>query len=108
MRGIALMILMYGPHTSARNRLLPSRMPTTMPASVPTAKPSSASCTVTQRFSQMDPKAVPTVNRCTRLSHTAVGWPKKNLSTQPMAVNSCQPPKTTTATPMRPTHTQAV
>ena len=50
-------------------------MPKTTPATVPSRKPENASCTVIQRFSQIVPNAVPTVNRWTRLSQIPVGWP---------------------------------
>ncbi len=73
MRGIALTALMNGAHTSDRNRLRPSTMPRTTPPAAPSAKPATASCSVTEICSQIDPCEVPSVNQPTSRSQILDG-----------------------------------
>ena len=71
-----------------------------MPAPEPIRKPSVAAVRVASICNQIEPKAVPSVNHCTRRSQMADGLEKKNGSIQYVPA-SCQLPSQATTSPTR-------
>src|ERR1700682_1586175 len=92
--------------TSARSRLRPRSTPTTTPVTEPTMKPRIVSSIVAATCNHRGPSAVPSVTQMRSCSKTPEGWPKKNLSTNPIRVVSSQLPIHTTAVTRRSTCTR--